>query len=533
MSANHAPIILNGKTLTTSQLVAIARDGAQVGLDPAVSGLLASSRAAFEKKLARHEVIYGVNTGFGGNVKFLIADDDMGNLQQNLLRSLSCGVGEPLPAAIVRGSMLLRANALCNGYSAVRPVVVERLLQLLNAGITPVTPRYGSVGASGDLVPSAHIARALIGDGAVDYQSRRMPALEAMRLAGIEPITLLPKEGLALLNGTTVMTSAAALVVDQADYLSLLILVQVALAGEILRGNTDAFEPLIHEMKHHPGQIEAARLLREASTGSTLLQDLDTLRENIRQRSGGATGTVELETHIQTPYSLRCAPQGLGQALESIAQARLWIEREMNSVNDNPLFDSTDERVYHTGNFYGGHVARAMDGVKIDLTTIANWGHALMAMLMDPRFSNGLPPNLSMHPGLNNGFKGVQLAHTSLVVACRQMCAPSSIHTLATEQYNQDVVSLGLHSAMTALDITALARDSLAMLALALSQAADLRGVGKGTVRLGTATDRLYRGVRAVVQILENDRALETDIAAVSQQLQMRSIDLGLKIRGI
>jgi phenylalanine ammonia-lyase len=424
--------------------------------------------------------------------------------------------------------MLLRANALSNGYSGVRPVVVERLLQLLNAGITPVTPRYGSVGASGDLVPSAHIARALLGLGDVDHQGRRILAADALRAAGIEPITLKAKEGLALLNGTTVMTSMAAQVVDQTEYLAWLILSLVALCGEVLKGTNDAFEPVIQAIKGHPGQIEAARLLRESSAGSSLMQDLGALREDIRQSRAGADTEFELEESIQTPYSLRCAPQGLGPVLESVAQARMVIEREMNSVNDNPLIDPHDGRIYHTGNFYGGHIARTMDGLKIDLANVANWGHALMAMLMDPRFSNGLPPNLSTRPGANSGFKGMQLAQTSLVVACRQLCAPSSIHTLPTEQYNQDIVSLGLHSALTAMEVTSLVRNSLSILALALCQAADLRGVAAGKERLGTATDRLYRGVRKVSAQLETDRAMDTDIAALSEVLALRGIDLGV-----
>jgi phenylalanine ammonia-lyase len=527
----HQPtsgITLTGKSLTVAQLVAVSRDLAPVSLDSAVVEVVARSRAALEQKLQRQEVIYGVNTGFGGNVRFLIAADELDSHQENLLRFLCCGIGEPLPIATVRGSMLLRANALCNGYSGVRPIVIERLIQLLNAGITPVTPRLGSVGASGDLVPSAHIARALLGLGDVDYQGRRIAAGEALRAAGIVPIALKAKEGLALLNGTTVMTSVAAQVVDQTDYLATLMLALVALCGEVLNSTGDAFEPVIQSIKGHPGQIEAARLLRLNSAGSSLLQDLAVLREQIRRSSGGASSTVELEHSIQTPYSLRCAPQGLGPALESVAQAREVVEREMNSVNDNPLIDPNDGRVYHTGNFYGGHVARTMDGLKIDLANIANWGHALMAMLMDPRFSNGLPPNLSTRPGANSGFKGMQLAQTSLVVACRQLCAPSSIHTLPTEQYNQDIVSLGLHSASSAMEMTSLVRSSLSILSLALCQAADLRGVAAGRERLGTVTARLYRGVREVSAGLEADRAMDGDIAALSQLLALRGIDLGV-----
>jgi phenylalanine ammonia-lyase len=254
-----------------------------------------------------------------------------------------------------------------------------------------------------------------------------------------------------------------------------------------------------------------------------LLFDLDALREDIRKNRSDAIQTIETERGIQTPYSLRCAPQGLGPALENLEFAARVVEREMNSVNDNPLIDAERDEVYHTGNFYGGHIARAMDGVKIDVANLANWAHCLMAMLMDPRFSNGLPASLAVDPGLTSGFKGMQLAQTSLVVACRQMSAPSSIHTLPTEQYNQDIVSLGMHAAMSANDMMLRLRDALAILVLALCQAADLRGVGEGREKLGAASASLYAGARKVAPFLDRDRPQAGDIAAVNALIEKRA----------
>ena len=217
---------------------------------------------------------------------------------------------------------------------------------------------------------------------------------------------------------------------------------------------------------------------------------------------------------IQSPYSLRCSPQGLGPMFETLGQVRTVIEREANSVNDNPLIDPASDRVYHTGNFYGAHIARAMDGLKLDLANLANWMHSLMALLMDDRFSNGLPPSLSPHVGLYQGFKGMQIVHTSLVTAIRHWSAPSLIHTLPTEQYNQDIVSLGTHSALTAADITRLLRDAISITLLSTVQAVDLR---QGGGKLGAGTRPIYRAIRAVSKFVEADRALDRDIAAVSK----------------
>jgi phenylalanine ammonia-lyase len=222
---------------------------------------------------------------------------------------------------------------------------------------------------------------------------------------------------------------------------------------------------------------------------------------------------------IQSPYSLRCAPQGLGPVLEALEQAQTVIEREANSVNDNPLIDPAAGRVHHTGNFYGAHIARAMDGLKLDIANLANWQHSLMALLMDERFSNGLPPSLSPHPGLYQGFKGMQVVHTSLVTAIRHGCAPSLIHTLPTEQYNQDIVSLGTHAALTAADVAGLLENALAILLLSAAQAVDLR---HGGGRLGAGTRPVYRLLRSASAFVDADRPLDTDIRAVADLIGRR-----------
>jgi phenylalanine ammonia-lyase len=525
MDTHQDPITISGQGLTIEHLVAVARQKAQIDFDNIVRSAVESSRNFLDQMLDREEVIYGVNTGYGGNVRFLIPHAEVNKHQENLLRFLCCGSGAPFPSDVVRGSILLRANALSKGYSAIRMSTLSRLCELLNSDIVPIVPRYGSVGASGDLIPSAYIARALLGEGMVWFQGQEMKASEALRQVGLSPIELKAKEGLALVNGTSVMTSVAALAFHDVEYLAKLCVAAVALCAESLQATTDPFEESIHKVKNHPGQLEVARLLRDFTEGSAFILDLESLREGLRGDHQTVDAAFELEEAIQNPYSLRCAPQGLGPIFDSLAFGREVIEREMNSVNDNPLVDPHFRRVYHTGNFYGGHIARVMDGMKLDLANLANWINALMSMIVDPRFSNGLPPNLSVKPGLSSGFKGMQISLTSLTCACRQMAGPSSIHTLPTEQYNQDIVSLGLHSATTAMEMVRLTRDATAILLIALCQCIDLRRAKNGDARMGKGTQRIYEKIRKQVEFLGSDRSMDRDISQVSESIQQRSFD--------
>jgi phenylalanine ammonia-lyase len=526
VTSSSATVRLSLDELSLRDILAVARYRQAVSLsaDPAFRRRIEKGRETLERKLALGEVVYGVNTGFGGNARFVIPDDELAHHQQNLLEFLSCGVGDPLPEEAVRAAMLLRANALARGLSAVRIVVIERLLDLLNRGITPLVPRFGSVGASGDLCPSAYIARVMCGRGEVTCQGRRMTASEALQSEGLEPLRLEAKEGLALLNGTTVMTGVAAMVVDEASYLFKLGLAAVAMAVEALRSSPDYFHPAIHMAKHHPGQLAVAEILNSLLFDSGLAVPLDDIRRRVEEagrQAHAAHDVVAAAESIQSPYSLRCAPQGLGPMHETLDQVKTVIEREANSVNDNPLIDPTSDRVYHTGNFYGAHIARAMDGLKLDLANLANWMHSIVALLMDDRFSNGLPPSLSPHPGVSQGFKGMQIVHSSLVTAIRHWSAPSLVHTLPTEQYNQDIVSLGTHAALTAMDITRLLRDLISITLLATVQAIDLR---QGGGRSGTGTRRIYRAIRARSAFVDADRALDRDIAAVSKLIEDRAI---------
>jgi phenylalanine ammonia-lyase len=485
---------LGTHALSIEDVARVAREGAEVRIGAGARARIAQGRERLEELLAGGERIYGVNTGVGGNVGFSIPPEKMDLLQVNLLRHLCCATGEPLPRDVVRAATLLRAATFATGASAVRPELVEALAALLNRGVTPVVPRYGSVGASGDLMPSAYIARVLVGMGEAEFQGRRLAAVEALEAAGLAPIRFAPKEGLALINGTTVMTAVASLMWIDAFRVLRALLGAVALSVEAMQSPDLPFEPWVHQKKGHPGQIAVAAYLRGMLEGSAYTQP-----------SGG-----------QSCYSLRCAPQGLGQVWEALEDGRAVVEREINSANDNPLVDPETGRMYKAGNFYGGHIARLLDTWKIDFASMANWGNALVAVLVDDRFNQGLPANLTPEPGLNSGFKGMQLSVTSLACAVRQMAGPSSIHSLPTEQYNQDVVSLGMHAAVTAMDALECLRNETAMVLLAATQAVDLRG---GPAKLGLGSRTVYAAVRQLARFQDRDRPMEHEVAAVSAKI--------------
>ena len=491
MAIPVSALAVGARALSLEDVEQTSRHARVVELAPASRALIIKGRAALEEQLARGERIYGVNTGVGGNIKFTLTPDQAELLQHNIMRHLSCATGAPLPVDVVRAAMLLRVATFATGTSAVRPEVVDALMELLNRGITPVVPRYGSVGASGDLMPSAYVARVLVGMGGVEYQGRHMSALNALKLADLEPIRFAPKEGLALINGTTMMTAVAALLWVDARHVLRALLSAISLSIEALEAGSEPFAPWVQDAKGHPGQSAVAEYIREHLAGSKLTGD-----------SGK-----------QSCYSLRCPPQGLGPAWEALETARPVIEREINSANDNPLIDPATGALYRAGNFYGGHIARLLDTWKIDFAIMGNWANALMAVLVDDKFNGGLPASLVPEPGVNSGFKGMQLSVTSLACAIRQMSGPSSIHSLPTEAYNQDVVSLGMHAAVTALDALDCLRNETAMVLLASAQAVDLRGAVE---KLGSRNRHVHGAIRQVSDFLDRDRAMEQDVADVA-----------------
>lgn len=520
-----AVVVLDpGSPLMISDLIDVAFHNKPVVLADSAYENMLRSNDLLQQKISRGEPIYGVTTAFGGNSSYQIPAEKAPILQSNLLTFLRVGTGRDLPPEIVKALLFLRAKALSQGWSGARPEVVLQIIALLNAGITPLVPEFGSVGASGDLIPSAHAASPLLGIGEVLFRGQIMPAALALDLAGLKPISIQAKEGLALVNGTTVMTAFAAVTVSDFDHTFRVGLGAIAMAVEALLSSPDYFDPRIQAVKGHPGQIAVANVLRKLLAGSGLCVRLHDIRDRIADTGRFASNTqtvARAKEAMQAPYSLRCVPQGLGPIFESLRDARKVIEREANSVNDNPLIDPSTGDVLHTGNFFGSHIARTMDGLKLDICNLANWTHSILGSLMDDRFSHGLPNSLSPVLGIYQGLKGLQLSHSSLVTHLRGDSSPSSIHTLPTEQFNQDVVSLGTHAASTAYQMSRMLRDVISMTLIAVTQAVDIR---RGADKLGAGTAAIYAAVRETTPFLNEDRPLYRDIAAVSNLIAERRI---------
>lgn len=508
-----ALVLVPGQNVLLEDIADVAIARKKVFMSAEAEHSLCKGRTRLEERIAGGEVIYGVNTGFGGNSHYIIPDNQLAKHQDNLLTFLSAGTGNPLAEEFVRAAQFLTVLALLRGWSAVRPEIVVSLVDHLNHGIVPVVPRHGSVGASGDLIPSSYIASAICGQGLVQFGGRVMAAADAIESAGLRPVTLQAKEGLALVNGTRVMTAIAAITTLRFAAAFEAALGALVLAVEGLCASHCHYDERIHLAKGHPGQILVARELRTA-LGNSRDAESDA-------RSAARTANLSEKVGIaseaaQEVYSIRCAPQILGPVVESLQSVRPVLEREAVSANDNPLIDPETGDALHGGNFMGQHVARAMDGLKIDMTIVANHLHSIMALMMDSRFSRGLPNSLSPQVGLSQGLKGVQLSQTALVAHLRRESAPSCVHTLVTEQFNQDIVSLGLHAAITAAEMEAKLRDVVAMTLLAAAQAIDLRERADG---LSPPAAALYRAIRSMSRPLHEDRRLDAEIAAISSAI--------------
>jgi histidine ammonia-lyase/phenylalanine ammonia-lyase len=509
-------IVLDGTNL--SQVV-VARAARRVGTVARVSAAAADRlRRSCELKrelVAAGEPIYGVTTGVGDSAHRQIAPDNAARMARNMTRFNMIGTGPASEAAVVRATMLIRANCLARGNSAINPAIVDRLLDLLRHDALPVIPARGSVGASGDLVPMSYVVGALIGEAELDYGGSVRPAAEVLDELGIPVTDLEAKDALAMINGTSFSAAHAVLAITEADELVAVTEAATVLAIEALVGNRGHYAPFIHENKPHPGQVAAARNIATALADSGLAVDhsqvLD-LNARIEDRE-----YQQLERRIQDRYSLRCAPHVIGVLRDTITWARQWIDVEINSSNDNPLFDVDGETVYSGGNFYGGHVAQAMDALKVAVANVASLLDRQVELLVDEKYSNGLTPNLiseemaATEPGLHHGFKGMQVACSAVTAEALGACMPVSVFSLSTEAHNQDKVSMSPIAARSARSVIALTQEAAAIHLLAACQALDVRGAGEA----GAVTRKLHEFVREVSPPVNADRRLDSDIAAV------------------
>lgn len=498
----HGPVVLDGETLSLTDIVAIARGGRKATLAASAVRAMEAARDLVERILGRGDTVYGINTGFGDLSQMRIAPDQLVRLQHNLLRSHAAGVGPDLPADVARAMVLLRANALAKGYSGVRPVVVEGLLDLLNTGITPCIPAQGSVGASGDLAPLAHMALVLIGEGDATLDGERLPSAEALRRRRLAPLILAAKEGLALINGTQQMTAIGVLALHDAETLLETAEVAAAASLEGLRGTDTPFAAAIQEVRPHPGQRRVAARLRALLAGSEILPSHRDPAQDPR---------------VQDPYSLRCTPQVLGASWDALDYVRRVLAIEVNSATDNPLCfpEGTGEGAVRSGgNFHGQPVAIAMDLLKIAVAEVASLSERRTYLLLDP-VRSGLPAFLAATPGLDSGFMAAQYTAAALVSENKGLAHPASVDSLPTSAGMEDHVSMGPIAARGAAQIIANARRVLAVELLCAAQ-----GVAyQAPHRPGRGVSDCVARIREAIPALTADRVLGGEIETVATMI--------------
>ncbi len=470
------PILkLNGHSLTVQDVVNVARKGYQVSLDPAAVSFVERGSSMVRRWVDSGRVIYGITTGFGDLASVTISPDQSQQLQENLLKSHACGVGSPLPEETVRAIMLLRINTLIRGFSGIGLPALTQLVNFLNLGIHPVIPDQGSVGASGDLCPLSHLAVAMLGFGEVFFNGKRMEALAAMKEAGLEPIRLGPKEGLALNNGTAALTGLAVLALYDAKKLLKLADIVGALSIEALHGVPYAFDARTHELRPHVGQKNVAANIRKLIEGSRIVETYK-------------------KDRVQDAYSLRCMPQVHGASRDAIDYVSQKIEIEINSVTDNPIIFPSDEDVISGGNFHGQPIALAMDFFGIAMAEIANISERRTARLVDHKLS-GLPPFLVENSGVNSGFMIPQYVAAAVVSENKILAHPASVDSIPTSANQEDHVSMGFHASKKGQLILENAKKALAIELLSAAQGIDFSHPlkpGKGT---SVAHDRIREAI--------------------------------------
>jgi histidine ammonia-lyase len=483
---------LDGASLTIAQVCGIARARtSEITLSTTAREQMERSRALIDRLAAGDDPIYAVNTGVGLLANVRIPRNQLDQLQRNVIRSHCVGVGEPLSREVVRAMILIRANVLAKGCSGIRPLVASRLCDLLNRGVTPAVPSQGSVGASGDLAPLAHMALVLIGEGEAEYDGVVVPAAEALQRAGITPIDLHPKEGISLINGTQAMLAIGCLELDAAQTLAETADVVGALTLDALRGTPRAFDRRIQQARPHPGQLASAERLRTLLEGS-----------EIRQSHIGCQ-------RVQDAYSLRCIPQVHGPVRDALAEARRVFEIELNSATDNPLVFG--DEILSGGNFHGESLAFQLDFLAIALSALAGISERRVDRLVNPALNEELPPFLAGHAGLESGLMMAQVTAASLVAENGVLAHPASTGSITTSGNKEDFVSMGMTSAVKLQRIVRNTRNVLAIETLAAARALDLLAPLKTSPMLEEARAR----IRSVSPPIAGDRPFYRDINAL------------------
>ncbi|MBI1808993.1 MAG: histidine ammonia-lyase [Gemmatimonadetes bacterium] len=492
-----ATLALDGRSLTIADVQAVAVHGRRVTLAPAARDRMMIARNIVAGIVARDEVAYGVTTGFGKLSELSIPHDKLAQLQVNLVRSHASGVGPALPEREARAMMLLRANVIAKGFSGARPDVPELLCAMLNAGLWPTIPEQGSVGASGDLAPLAHLAVSLIGEGELHRGDRTGPAAAMLAEAGLSPLTLAPKEGITLINGTQAHTAVAALAVADARALWQAAHVAGAMSLEALLGTPTAFDARIQDARGQEGQRDSAALLRELLAGSEI-------RES--HRDG--------DPRVQDAYALRCMPQVHGPVLDAIRFAEGVIGREINAATDNPLVFENGE-ILSGGNFHGQAVSMALDFLAIAMTNLATIAERRIDRVVHPDLNQGLPPFLAKDAGVNSGFMMAQVTAAALASECKVLSHPASVDTIPTDGSKEDVVPMGMGAAWKLRRVIRNVQHILGIELMAAAQGLDYRR----PLKSGPRVEQAYARVRAHVAPLGDDRVLSGDIIALADAI--------------
>jgi histidine ammonia-lyase len=498
-------IELKGQKLSLDEITAVAFGQENVTLAQDAIHRIENSRRVIERIIAEGRIVYGVNTGFGKLSDVHIPPSELRELQVNLVRSHCCGIGQPLSIEETRAMLLLRANVLAIGLSGARPMVAQSLVDMLERGVHPVIPEKGSVGASGDLAPLAHLALCAIGEGDAFYQGERLAASEAMRRAGITPLELEAKEGLALLNGTQAITAVGGLALRRADVLSRAADVAGAMTLEALRGTPSAFDERIHAARPHPGQIEVAAHLRELLSESEI-------RESHRMN----------DPRVQDAYSLRCMPQVHGAVRDALSHARRVLETETASATDNPLVFAAvgradmDFDVLSGGNFHGAPLALCLDYAGFAVTDLASISERRIERLVNPDLSEGLPAFLTAHPGTSSGFMIAQVSAVALLNEMKVLAHPASVDNVPTSAGKEDHVSMGMTAANKLRTIVEDAEHVIAIEMFAAAEGLEYRA----PLRPGLGVRRAYETVRSLVPRLTQDRVLSNDIQTIAKAIR-------------
>src|SRR5438874_7336543 len=486
---------LDGQRLSLAQVFAVARGKERVALAAAARVRVEQSRRVVENIVADSRTVYGVNTGFGKLSDVHIEPTQLRELQLNLVRSHSCGLGPPLSESEARALLLLRANVLAQGYSGCRPALVETLIAMLEGDVTPVIPEKGSVGASGDLAPLAHRALTIIGEGEAFYRGERVASADALQRSGIEPLELEAKEGIALLNGTQAMAAVGALALHRAERIARLADVAGAMTLEALRGTPAAFDERIHAARPHRGQMEVAAHLRE------LLRESEIRQSHLHD-----------DPRVQDAYSLRCMPQVHGAVRGALAHAREIIEIETGSATDNPLVFADTGDVISGGNFHGAPLALAFDYAAMALTDLAGIAERRIDRLVNPDLNQGLPAFLAAHPGVGSGFMIAHVAAVSLLSESKVLAHPASIDNVPTDGGKEDHVSMGMTAAIKLRSIVELAEMTTAIELICAAEGLEYRA----PLQSGRGVKQAHEIIRRYVPGLTNDRAMSGEIERVA-----------------